>query len=170
MTGKTRYTIFQTRWGYFGLVCTGELLCRTLLPMPRRQDAVQLLQPPGEARFERGLLSVLQDRVMAYYEGQTVDFTVTPEISLADRSAFARAVLAQCRQIPFGQRRTYADLAASIAHPGAARAVGTVMAQNPIPLIIPCHRVLRTDGGLGGFSAFGGTATKQKMLAHEAGV
>jgi methylated-DNA-[protein]-cysteine S-methyltransferase len=54
-----------------------------------------------------------------------------------------------------------------LADPNAARAVGNALAANPIPLIVPCHRVIRTDGGLGGFSAPGGTATKQRMLRHE---
>jgi len=54
-----------------------------------------------------------------------------------------------------------------IGHPGAARAVGSALARNPIPLIIPCHRVLRTDGHLGGFSAPGGITTKQNLLRHE---
>jgi len=78
-----------------------------------------------------------------------------------------RQVLQACRNISFGQTRTYSDLAKQVGSPNAARAVGGVMAHNPIPLIIPCHRVLRTDGGLGGFSAPGGIAIKQKMLHHE---
>lgn len=104
---------------------------------------------------------------MAYYEGEPVDFSRDPAVDLNGSHPFARRVLQACRKIAFGRTTTYSDLARQVGSPRAARAVGSVMAGNPIPLIIPCHRVLRTDSGLGGFSAPGGTAIKQKMLRHE---
>ena len=109
----------------------------------------------------------LQERIVAYYEGEPVDFSADPAVSLNGAGPFVHKVLQACRMIAFGQTKTYSDLARQVGSPNAARAVGSVMAGNPVPLIIPCHRVLRTDGGLGGFSAPGGTATKQKMLHHE---
>ncbi len=96
-----------------------------------------------------------------------MDFSTDPAVSLNGSQPFAHKVLQACRRIAFGRTTTYSDLARQVGSPRAARAVGSVMAGNPIPLIIPCHRVLRTDGGLGGFSAPGGTAIKQKMLRHE---
>jgi len=96
-----------------------------------------------------------------------VDFSTDPAVSLNGSGSFAHKVLQACRKIAFGRTTTYGDLARQVGSPRAARAVGSVMAGNPIPLIIPCHRVLRTNGGLGGFSAPGGTAIKQKMLDHE---
>jgi len=88
-------------------------------------------------------------------------------VSLDGAGPFVQEVLHACRKIAFGQTMTYAGLAKQVGSPNAARAVGSALASNPIPLIIPCHRVLRTDGGLGGFSAPGGTDTKRKMLRHE---
>jgi methylated-DNA-[protein]-cysteine S-methyltransferase len=167
-----RYTVFRTQWGCFGLVGTEEAVCRTFLPGPQRQEIEQkLLEGPrsacGNFRWEKDFHRGLQERIVAYYEGEPVDFRTDPAVSLNGSGAFAQKVLQACRKITFGQTTTYNDLARQVGSPRAARAVGSVMASNPIPLIIPCHRVLRTDGGLGGFSAPGGIGIKQKMLRHE---
>jgi methylated-DNA-[protein]-cysteine S-methyltransferase len=173
MTAATiRYTIFKTRWGHFGLACHGESVCRTSLPAPSRTTARQALlanlsTDSTDAPFEKGLCLDLQQRIGAYFEGENVDFSTDPAVDLAPYSPFGQAILTACRQIPFGQTQTYTELAETAGRYGAARAVGSTMARNPVPLIVPCHRVIRTDGGLGGFSAIGGTGTKQRMLLHE---
>lgn len=82
--------------------------------------------------------------------------------------AFNRRVHALTRAIPVGQTRTYGELALALGQPGAARAVGQAEGHNPFAPIVPCHRVLAAVGGQGGFSAHGGLATKQKLLAIEA--
>ncbi len=71
------------------------------------------------------------------------------------------------RQIPPGETLTYGEVAARIGEPGAARAVGTALGQNPFPIVVPCHRVLAANGRTGGFSARGGVATKMRMLSIE---
>lgn len=80
---------------------------------------------------------------------------------------FQRRVLERLRRIPRGEVRTYRDIAREIGQPGATRAVGTACARNPIPLIVPCHRVVRSDGGLGGYSLRGGVALKKQLLDRE---
>lgn len=80
---------------------------------------------------------------------------------------FHRRVLEQLRRIPRGQVRTYRDIARAVGQPGATRAVGTACARNPVPLIIPCHRVIRSDGTLGGYSMRGGTSLKRALLERE---
>jgi methylated-DNA-[protein]-cysteine S-methyltransferase len=167
------YTVFRTRWGWFSLAGDGAV-SRACLPLPRRemaeQELLEALGPAAEdARFDRAFLPELQQRIVAYFEGDPVDFRTVPPVTLDQTGAFGRCVLSACRAIPLARTTTYAELAGKVGHPGAARAVGTALAANPIPLIIPCHRVLRSDGGLGGFSAPGGTATKQKLLDHEQG-
>jgi methylated-DNA-[protein]-cysteine S-methyltransferase len=97
--------------------------------------------------------------------GKRRDFTMP--VDLRGMSQFAREVLATTRLIPFGRVRTYGSLAAAAGHPGAARAVGGVMSRNPIPLVIPCHRVVASDGTLHGFSAPGGLKTKSWLLELE---
>ena len=80
---------------------------------------------------------------------------------------FERMVLERLRRIPKGQVRTYGDIAREIGYPGAARAVGNACAKNPVPLLVPCHRVVRSDGGVGGYSLRGGTALKLRLLGQE---
>jgi len=96
------------------------------------------------------------------------DFTAfRGPVDLSLVGSFQRRVLEQLRRIPKGQVRTYRDIAREIGQPGATRAVGTACARNPLPLIIPCHRVVRSDGGLGGYSLRGGVALKKRLLAGE---
>jgi methylated-DNA-[protein]-cysteine S-methyltransferase len=166
------YTIFRTKWGYFGLAGTEEAICRTFLPVAQphqaRQGLLRTLKSAGDnLRQDKDFQKDLQERIMAYYEGEPADFRVEPAVSLNGAGPFARQVLIACRRIASGRTTTYSDLARQVGSPHAARAVGSVMAGNLVPLIIPCHRVLRTDGGLGGFSAPGGIAVKQRMLRHE---
>jgi len=88
-------------------------------------------------------------------------------VSLSQGTPFQRAVWEAARLIPRGEVRTYGWVAAKVGRPGAARAVGQAMARNPLPLVVPCHRVLRADGSMGGFSAEGGLALKAALLRLE---
>jgi prevent-host-death family protein len=103
-----------------------------------------------------GLRGFLKD--LAWYPGP---------VDLSHVGSFQRRVLEYLRRIPRGQVRTYRDVAREIGHPGATRAVGTACARNPVPLVIPCHRVVRSDGGLGGYSLRGGVALKRRLLEGE---
>jgi O-6-methylguanine DNA methyltransferase len=85
---------------------------------------------------------------------------------LARLTPFERAVLMKAREIPRGEVRPYGWIAREIGHPGATRAVGTALARNPIPLFIPCHRVVRTDGHIGNYS-MGGPEAKRTILTYE---
>jgi methylated-DNA-[protein]-cysteine S-methyltransferase len=105
-------------------------------------------------------------RVCQHFQGEVQDFRDVI-IDLAGVPNFARQVYAATRQILPGQTTTYGALAKSLNRRGAARAVGQALARNPIALLIPCHRVLGAGGRPGGFSAYGGLATKAKMLAVE---
>lgn len=82
-------------------------------------------------------------------------------------SIFNQKVWTACAQIPKGEVRTYGWLAKKIGHPGAARAVGAALGANPFAPTIPCHRVVRSDGGMGGYSGPGGVKTKLQMLRAE---
>jgi methylated-DNA-[protein]-cysteine S-methyltransferase len=83
---------------------------------------------------------------------------------------FTMQILALCKAIPYGQTRTYGSLAGELGRPGTARFVGNCMARNPLPLVIPCHRMLGSDGRLHGFGAPGGLATKAWLLKMESGL
>jgi O-6-methylguanine DNA methyltransferase len=110
--------------------------------------------------------SPLADAITSYFEGSRVSFK-NVQVALPGFSSFAHMVLERLCKVEWGTTVTYKDIATSIDNPGAARAIGLIMSKNPIPLIIPCHRVIRSDGGLGGFSGQGGVKMKQKMLELE---
>ncbi len=105
-------------------------------------------------------------KLKLYAAGEKVDFSDTP-LSLDHLTTFGAKVVAACRRIPWASTSTYGDLAAKCGSPGAARAVGSVMAKNRYPLIVPCHRVLGAGGGLGGYSAPEGLSMKRRLLAME---
>lgn len=98
-----------------------------------------------------------------YLEGHRRRFEVPVDLSACP--AFQRRVLEACAAIDYAVVTTYAELARRVGHPGAARAVGTALARNPVPILVPCHRVLRRDGGLGGYLA--GLEWKQRLLRLE---
>ena len=171
MAKITKYTIFKTKWGYFGLLANETGLCRSCLPCPTRKTTERrLLAGLNNSKFEKNLMKPLQEQIAAYFAGKR---TVCPLpstfclLTLSRLSPFSRKVLNACSKIPFGKTVSYSQLARMIGSPRASRAVGNALAKNPIPLIIPCHRVIHSDGSLGNFSASGGTSTKKKLLALE---
>ena len=105
-------------------------------------------------------------RVCRHLQGEVQDFRDIP-VSLDVAGPFERLVYEAARNIPAGKTRTYGEIAKAVGQPRAAQAVGQALGRNPIPLIIPCHRVLAAGGKPGGFSAPGGLATKARLLAGE---
>lgn len=104
-------------------------------------------------------------QVAGYLEGSRQNFDIT--IDWTVMSPFQREVLQKVNEIPFGKTSTYGDIATNLGKPGAMRAVGRANATNPIPIVIPCHRVLGADGRLHGYSAPGGLETKAWLLRRE---
>ena len=98
-----------------------------------------------------------------YLQGRMVDFEV--DLDISQLGEFTQKVLEELMTIPYGETRTYGWLAKKVGKPGAARAVGQALKRNPIPIIIPCHRVIRDDGTIGGFSM--GVNLKERLLALE---
>ncbi|MBD0414595.1 methylated-DNA--[protein]-cysteine S-methyltransferase [Oryzicola mucosus] len=108
---------------------------------------------------------LIQD-VKMYAEGAPIQFASVP-VNLDGVDAFRLAVYARTRQLSYGETLSYGELAARSGYEGLAREVGQAMGSNPVPLIIPCHRVLAAGNRIGGFSAPGGSASKQRMLSLE---
>lgn len=98
-----------------------------------------------------------------YFAGRLRHFTVSVDLALA--GTFGRAVLTRTAALDYGATTTYAEIARGIGRPGAARAVGNALGANPVCVVVPCHRVVRAGGGLGGYA--GGTEVKQRLLALE---
>jgi methylated-DNA-[protein]-cysteine S-methyltransferase len=164
---KPAYCIFSTEWGYFGFLATKDGLSRTCLPLDNGGEVEDLLLGGIQAIYDKTLFSGLQRDVKAYFSGEIVDFRVFRKLSLPLSSEFVRSVYVALQSVGLGKTITYADLALRSGAPRACRAVGRAMASNPLPLIVPCHRVIRSDGALGGFSALGGISLKRRLLAHE---
>ena len=130
--------------------------------------AVRLLAPEARVSGEREFRDVLEEaarQLQAYFSGTLQAFDLP--LDLAGRTEFQSRVLAACREIPYGTTVSYGELARRSGHPGAARAVGQVMATNRLALVVPCHRVVASAGGLGGYG--GGLALKRRLLALERG-
>ncbi|MDD5326577.1 MAG: methylated-DNA--[protein]-cysteine S-methyltransferase [Phycisphaerae bacterium] len=167
MRNTARYTIFRTKWGYFGLAGTDNGLLRTFLPTASREKVKsQLLRYFPSAQYDSGLFESAQRQIAAYFEGARVNFSDIP-VELNGMSTFTKRVLDACMGIEFGQTVSYGRLAELVGSPAAARAVGGALSKNPLPLIIPCHRVICSNGKVGGFSAAGGKNLKEKLLKHE---
>ena len=120
------------------------------------------LEQPASAAARR-LAERAREEIVEYLRGKRAFFSVP--VDLSEAGAFQRRVLEAARQIPFGEARPYAWVAERIGNPHAVRAVGTALGRNPVPLIVPCHRVWRADGGLGGYLF--GVALKRQLLELE---
>ncbi|MEV5677704.1 MULTISPECIES: methylated-DNA--[protein]-cysteine S-methyltransferase [unclassified Streptomyces] len=125
----------------------------------RTRLGAEPVQAPGSARLAEPIR-----QLAAYFTGGLKEFTLPLDWSLT--SGFHREVLRELASgVPYGTVVGYGDLAARVGQPGAAQAVGAAMGSNPLPVVVPCHRVVESDGGLGGFG--GGLETKRQLLALE---
>jgi methylated-DNA-[protein]-cysteine S-methyltransferase len=170
------YCVFDTPLGWCGIAWSE-------LGDSRTAPAVSLLQLPeatmqrtesrigreagvGQASEPPPAIAEVIHRVCCHLHGDVQDFRDVA-LDLEGAGPFAQKVYHAARGIPVGQTRSYGELARTLNRPRAARAVGQALAKNPIALIIPCHRILAAGGKPGGFSAFGGRATKARLLALE---
>ena len=168
--GTLSYHLFESEMGWVGLLGTTKGLRRLSLK-PTPQEALEELC--GGLSAEGGNTPAPDPAVFAdaqrslgrYFQG---DVAALDEITLdlEDAPPFFSAAWAACRRIPAGETRSYAWLAAEAGKPRAARAAGQAMAKNRLVLIIPCHRVIGSDGGLHGYGA-GGLKVKAKLLELE---
>ena len=131
-------------------------------------EAAVRRQTRGEIENAPGRVVEMTHQIKEYIDGKRLSFDIKIDWS-ALSSDFQRAALQAVFSIPYGQTRTYAQVAAQIGHPTAPRAVGRANATNPMPLVIPCHRVIGTDGKLHGYGGAGGLKTKAWLLKMEKG-
>jgi len=166
---RDKLVVVTTKLGWIALVGSGVVVKRVTFAHPSSQAAVEALEAELRQNVTRARWNdELVQRLVAFAEGVPDDF-LDVKIDLSGLSDFRRRVIEHCRRIPYGQTLTYGQLAAKAGSPRAARAVGQCMAANRVPLIVPCHRVVSAGGGVGPFSAPGGSRTKRRLLALEAG-
>ncbi|MBA3677855.1 MAG: methylated-DNA--[protein]-cysteine S-methyltransferase [Sphingosinicella sp.] len=163
------FTLFDTPIGRCAILWRGALVIGASLAEADDQKMRQALRrrfPEARAEDPPPVIAAAIEAVVRLLSGEREDFAGI-QFDLSAVPEFDRRVLEACFAIPPGETRTYGDIARQLGAPGAARAVGRALGHNPIPIIIPCHRVLASDGKSGGFSAPGGAATKLKMLRIE---
>jgi methylated-DNA-[protein]-cysteine S-methyltransferase len=154
--------VFETAIGTCGVAWSEVGLAEVLLPRSRSLTAGGNTGAGDVPATVRDAVSA----IVALLEGERPELR---EIALDERALddFRRRVYAATREVRPGQTATYGQIARAVGAPGAARAVGAALGQNPYPIVVPCHRVLAADGSLHGFSAPGGITTKRRMLEIE---
>jgi methylated-DNA-[protein]-cysteine S-methyltransferase len=167
----THHHLFDTAIGECGVAWNPRGLVGVQLPEKDR-GATELrlavkCRSISAAEVPPWVQSLIAD-IQRYLAGQPVDFSAIA-VDLGGIDDFRQQLYAALRGITFGRTTTYGELARELGSTDweGARDVGDAMGRNPMPIVIPCHRVLAAGGKLGGFSAYGGTATKQKLLALE---
>lgn len=166
------WSAFRTAIGWLGIAGHGEVVRAVFVGHPSVVSVMQAAQQWAVQSSATGSLDEadwypkLRSRLQAYAEGEPVDFEDF-ELELPERTPFRGKVLAATRRVKYGATTTYGELARRVGHPGAARAVGTVMSSNRFPILIPCHRVLAAGGKLGGYTSPSGPDLKQRLLDME---
>jgi len=159
--------LISTARGWVGLVCTEKGVARLYLPVRDKKEALALLGVrSAEDLFEGDGLASIRRQVKDYFDGKATGFDCRLDLSGSTR--FQRRIWKATGEIPYGQVRSYRWVAERIGCPLACRAVGHALSVNPLPVIIPCHRVIRSDGKPGGFGGrLGNVQTKIDMLSLE---
>ncbi len=162
-----RYGLFKTPWGWCAAAGTARGTCALVLPQVLPEPAErEVLSRCPDARREDRAFATLAEAVEKYFDGWTVALEILP-VDLSAGTLFQQRVWTLTRRIPYGRVRSYRWIGLEMGRPEAARAIGAALGANPVPLLVPCHRVVAEDGHLGGFSAEGGVETKARLLGLE---
>ncbi|WP_327342796.1 methylated-DNA--[protein]-cysteine S-methyltransferase [Streptomyces europaeiscabiei] len=158
-TSQTRHTVVDSPYGPLTLVADDGVLCGLYMTEQRHR-------PPEESFGVRDDTGFAEpgEQLEAYFAGELKEFTL--ELRLHG-TPFQRLVWEQLTRIPYGETRSYGDLAGALGNPKASRAVGLANGRNPVGIIVPCHRVVGSDGSLTGYG--GGVERKQRLLDFEQG-
>ncbi|MET9828026.1 methylated-DNA--[protein]-cysteine S-methyltransferase [Streptomyces sp. NPDC006385] len=154
-----QHTVIDSPYGPLTLVAEDGALCGLYMTDQRHRPPQETFGTRDEAPF-----AAVEEQLKAYFSGELKEFTL--ELSLRG-TPFQRSVWAELRKIPYGETRSYGELADALGNSGASRAVGLANGKNPIGIIVPCHRVVGANGGLTGYG--GGLARKRRLLDFESG-
>ncbi len=153
--------VFATDWGWWGVVASSRGIVQVVLP---QRSCWQVQKRLGGVESSASLLAQkAAQQIQEYLRGRRQRFSVPVELELI--SDFARLILNACAQVPYGETLSYGELGRRAGRDAAARATGQALAANPVPVLVPCHRVICADGSLGGFS--GGLEMKRRLLELE---
>jgi methylated-DNA-[protein]-cysteine S-methyltransferase len=165
------YALIETGIGFIGIAWSGRGLTRLQLPARDRQATERRLLAtiPGRAVESADMpapIAGLVGLLRRYGAGETVDFSTVP-VDLDGVDPFRRAIYDAARRLGFGETTTYGGLAEEAGYKGRAQDTGQALGRNPVPIVVPCHRILAAGNRIGGFSAPGGSAAKERLLEME---
>ncbi|MDQ0315079.1 methylated-DNA--[protein]-cysteine S-methyltransferase [Amorphus orientalis] len=164
--------VFRTALGWCGLGWTDRGVARASLPEATAEAAFSRLTHGCAHILTVDLpdeLAAIADGIRALMAGEDASFDGA-KLDMSAQNSFERRVYAACRAIPRGQACTYGDIAYKLGDRSLARSVGVALGRNPVPPIVPCHRVLGADGRMVGFSATGGVQLKRRLLTLEGAI
>ncbi|MDH2392028.1 methylated-DNA--[protein]-cysteine S-methyltransferase [Streptomyces sp. HNM0663] len=154
-----QHTVIDSPYGPLVLVAVDGVLARLHMENQRHRPPEQTFGEPDPRPFDETIR-----QLNAYFARELTEFDLPLHL---EGTPFQRSVWEQLRKIPYGETRSYGNLAQALGRPGAARAVGLANGRNPVGIIVPCHRVVGASGGLVGYG--GGLDRKQRLLAFESG-
>ena len=162
-----RYRILEVSFGWCAVARSEQGVCAFVLPVSNADAAeAAIVRRCEHATKSHSILPKLVAQVREYFHGWRQGFSDV-RLDVSGGTAFQQRVWALARRIPCGEVRTYRWVGLEIGRPKAMRAIGAALGANPVPLIVPCHRVVAADGSLGGFSAEGGVDMKARLLELE---
>ena len=162
----TRALIFKSSWGWMGVAESEKGLSAIVLPQTSKAAVTTALGKRGtgfEGSSSSSLLREARKQLMEYLAGSRMSFELP--LDLSQGTAFQQRVWKKLGAIPYGQLWSYRGLASRVGGVQYTRAVGGAVGANPLPIVLPCHRIVAQDAGLGGFSC--GLPAKRKLLALE---
>lgn len=164
------YDVFKTKLGWVAVIGSEQGIIRASLPESSPRYALEAVQPEIEAATHApDDHADIRALITAYCAGEPVSLTDV-QIDMRRVTPFFKKAWEACRSIPAGETRTYRWLAEKAGNVRASRGAGQAMARNKVPLLVPCHRVIGSDGGLHGFGGGVGLPLKSRLLAMEAGL
>lgn len=162
---RTAFVLFDTSLGWMGVVRSPKGLKMVVLPQKSKEAVFHQVENCGRVAEVKSvsMFGDLPHRLRRYLEGGIVDFP--DKLDLVEATRFQQDVWHLVRTIPYGETRSYGWVAKRLGLPKAARAVGQALGRNPVPIVVPCHRVIRSEGSLGGFG--GGVEVKEFLICLE---
>ena len=158
-----KFACFNTERGWVAVLGSSAGLRRVTFPAPDEKSAIDAIAQGLTASRDESDFAEVKSALKDYFRGEQVEFLFP--LDLEGYTVFQQDVWGATSRIPYGQLRSYGWIAAEIGRSNAPRAVGQALGANPLPIIIPCHRVVRSDGSLGGFS--GGLHWKEELIGLE---
>ncbi|SRR5690606_20086169 len=165
------HLVFETELGFVAVAWSRMGLTHLALPERNRETAER-----RAARWAASAAATVEEApafvdeaialIRRYAQGETIDFSALP-LDLTGIDPFRRSIYAAALKLAQGEVTTYGELADRAGFPKMARETGAALGRNPLPLVVPCHRILAAGGKIGGFSAPGGSVTKERLLSHE---